>query len=109
MNAKQFLENPKSVVSFDPELAKAYSLEDGIILSTLIQLSSTSPYGCVTLNAKELYNQYFAFWDYHHFVDVFVPLIQAKLILFNHNMEKHIQYAPNYEMIYQGIMWTRNK
>lgn len=125
--AKQYLKFPEKKVSFNPELAKAFSLDEGIVLSTLISICTSwkkSYPGTVldndfyvALNAKQLHEQLFYFWTWDHFINTFVPLCTAGLVSFHHlpspylddRSKQTVHYAPNYTQIYRALMWTKNK
>ena len=123
--AKQYLKFPEKKVSFNPELAKAFSLDDAIILSTLIRICHRHLLPGTVLdgdyytasNAKQLHACFFDFWTWDHFINTFVPLCMAGLISFHHlpspylddRSKQIVHYAPNYSNIYQALLWTKNK
>lgn len=125
-DAKQYLQHPTcNKISFNPELAKAYGVDDAIILSTLIRIChrklvpgtmlDDDYYAAIT--ATELHQAYFSFWDYDYFIKEFLHLIKAGLILYHRMASPYltdrsssiIHYAPNYASIYKGLLWTKNK
>ena len=123
--AKQYLQHPDDKMSFNPELAKVFTLDDGIILSTLISLCyrRTVPGTVldgdyyVAMNAKQLQERFFPFWTFSHFANTFVPLIQHGLVSFHllpspylaDRSAQTVHYSPNYSGIYQAVMWSKNK
>lgn len=123
---KQYLEHPTSRKIYTTnEMIETFTTDDAIILSTLIRICHRKLIPGTVLddvyyaasNAKQLHECFFAFWTWNHFVDTFVPLLQAGLISMHRlpspyltdRSAQTVHYAPNYSGIYQAVMWCKNK
>jgi len=125
-SAKYHLEHPDSPkYYFTTELAKAFTTDDAIVLSVLIRICRVRLIPGTVLDnnyyvaatAKELHEIFFSFWLYEKFVSIFYPLIKAELISAHYlpspyladRAKQVIHYAPNYDNIYQAVLWTKNR